>query len=166
MGAGAGGKEEDAMSDPVRPPHYTDLKPEPIEAIEGWGLGFCLGNCLKYIARAGRKSAETELEDLKKARWYLDRAILGLQSETMQPISIPSVSPAQIAALIAELLANKSTVAESADVPGGFRIEGHGIGANAVYANQTLTVTVLHKPFYVSTSEIAAGIRAALGLKP
>ena len=61
-------------SDPVNPDHYRTLKPEPIEAVEGWHLGFNLGNCIKYIARAGRKSPDVII-DLKKARWYLDREI-------------------------------------------------------------------------------------------
>lgn len=46
---------------------------EAIKVIEAWGLGFCLGNTVKYISRAGKKDAL--LQDLKKARWYLDRAI-------------------------------------------------------------------------------------------
>lgn len=59
--------------DPTRPSHYTDLTPEPIEVIEAWGLGFNLGNAVKYIARAGKKG--DALDDLKKAAWYLDREI-------------------------------------------------------------------------------------------
>jgi hypothetical protein len=46
---------------------------EAIKVIEAWGLGFSLGNAVKYIARAGKK--DDRLEDLKKARWYLDREI-------------------------------------------------------------------------------------------
>jgi hypothetical protein len=53
--------------------HYRKVKPEPIEAIEGWGLGFNLGNCIKYIARADHKGSRQA--DLVKARWYLDREI-------------------------------------------------------------------------------------------
>jgi hypothetical protein len=41
--------------------------------IEAWSLGFHLGNAVKYIARAGKKGAA--IEDLKKARWYIDRVI-------------------------------------------------------------------------------------------
>ena len=55
------------------PPHYTFGKIEVITAIEDWGLGYHLGNAIKYIARAGLKGSP--IEDLKKARWYLDRAI-------------------------------------------------------------------------------------------
>lgn len=63
-----------APHDPVNAPaHYTFSGVEPIAAIEAWGLGFCLGNAVKYIARADHKG--NRLEDLKKARWYLDREI-------------------------------------------------------------------------------------------
>jgi len=71
------------MSDNVNhPPHYERLGEfEPIKVIEAWGLGFHLGNAVKYIARAGYKGnelrtwRETEIEDLRKAVWYLQRRI-------------------------------------------------------------------------------------------
>lgn len=54
---------------------------EVILVIEAWGLdkNFCLGNTVKYIGRAGKKSAEKLLEDLKKAKWYLDREIAKME---------------------------------------------------------------------------------------
>lgn len=56
------------------PSHYVEGRSiEPIEVIEDWGLGFQLGNALKYIARSGRKG--DEVQDLRKAIWYLDRRI-------------------------------------------------------------------------------------------
>ena len=62
------------MSDLIdRPPHYTFSRIEVIDAIEAWGLGFHLGNVVKYVARSAHKG--DRLNDLKKARWYLDRAI-------------------------------------------------------------------------------------------
>ncbi len=67
-----------AEREPVdHPAHYggKDNPYEAIKVIEAWKLGFCLGNTVKYIARAGKKSAQTELEDMEKARWYLDRQI-------------------------------------------------------------------------------------------
>jgi hypothetical protein len=70
--------------DPVsHPAHYTFGKIEVIEVIEdwGWGLPFCLGNAVKYIARAGRKDPAKLVQDLEKARWYLDRAISALKKE-------------------------------------------------------------------------------------
>lgn len=71
-----------ADKDAIRPTHYTSLRPEPIEVIESWGLGFHLGNAVKYIARAGKK--HNALEDLKKARWYLDRIITLMQPKQKQ----------------------------------------------------------------------------------
>jgi hypothetical protein len=61
------------------PPHYTFGKIEPIDVIEDWQLGFCTGNALKYIARAKHKGSE--IIDLEKARWYLDREIARLKSQ-------------------------------------------------------------------------------------
>ena len=55
------------------PPHYTFGKLEVIDVIEDWDLGLHTGNAVKYIARAGKKG--DALEDLRKARWYLDREI-------------------------------------------------------------------------------------------
>lgn len=64
------------MNDSVdHPSHYTKGGIEAIDVIEAWELGFCLGNTVKYIARAGRKDSETLVQDLEKARWYLDREI-------------------------------------------------------------------------------------------
>lgn len=68
------------MSDPVNhPAHYggADNPYEAIKVIEAWGLGFCLGNTIKYISCAGKKDAL--LQDLRKARWYLDREIINLE---------------------------------------------------------------------------------------
>lgn len=59
----------------VRPSHTTPdhyrLNPEPIAVIKAWDLGFCLGNVLKYIARAGHKAGESRDKDLHKAMEYL-----------------------------------------------------------------------------------------------
>ena len=55
--------------------HYNQGKIEVIEAIEDWNLGFNLGNCVKYIARSGKKDVSKTLEDLKKAQYYLNREI-------------------------------------------------------------------------------------------
>lgn len=58
------------------PSHYTRGKIEVIDFIEDQQLPYHLGNVIKYIARAGYKG--DKLEDLKKARWYLDRYIKGV----------------------------------------------------------------------------------------
>lgn len=63
------------------PQHYADTKIEVIEYIEDKNLGFCLGNAVKYISRAGRKGSaamdqkEKTIQDLEKAIWYLNRRI-------------------------------------------------------------------------------------------
>lgn len=62
--------------DPVNhPAHYTDGGIETIDFIEAKRLGYHLGNVIKYICRAGKKGTNMGLQDLQKARWYLDRAI-------------------------------------------------------------------------------------------
>lgn len=57
------------------PAHYggADNPYEHIKVVEAWGLGYNLGNCTKYIARAGKKG--DRMEDLLKAAFYLNREI-------------------------------------------------------------------------------------------
>lgn len=70
------------MNDAVNhPAHYTDGKIEVIDFIEDKKLGFCLGNAVKYISRAGKKDPEKEIEDLEKAVWYIQRQIRNLKDE-------------------------------------------------------------------------------------
>lgn len=57
------------------PAHYTSGSIETIEVIEDWGLGYHLGNAVKYISRAGKKDPDKKVEDLRKAVWYLEREI-------------------------------------------------------------------------------------------
>lgn len=58
------------------PNHYQSEIIEAIDVIEAFGLGFNLGNVVKYVLRAGKKGDRRE--DLEKAKWYLDREINGL----------------------------------------------------------------------------------------
>lgn len=68
------------MSAINHPSHYRkDSGIEAIDVIEAWGLGFSLGNVIKYISRAGKKSPELLIEDLEKSRWYLEREIAKLK---------------------------------------------------------------------------------------
>lgn len=70
------------MSEQINHPKYYgggDNPYEAIKVIEAWELGFNLGNALKYISRAGKKDADTTIQDLEKARWYLDREIQKLK---------------------------------------------------------------------------------------
>jgi len=69
------------MPDAVNhPKHYNFGTIEVIDVIEDWGLGFQLGNAIKYIARAPHKG--TELQDLEKAAWYLQRQISRLKPKS------------------------------------------------------------------------------------
>lgn len=72
------------MTDNVNhPAHYGGKENlyEAIKVIEAWELGFCLGNAVKYIARAGKKDPAKRIEDLQKAAWYINREIEGLQGK-------------------------------------------------------------------------------------
>jgi hypothetical protein len=70
-GKGLEGQVSDSVNHPA---HYTAYKGvEVIDLTEQ--MNFNKGNAVKYICRAGLKSPETELEDLNKARWYIDREI-------------------------------------------------------------------------------------------
>ena len=73
------------MKDKTNPNHYfTSTGVELIEITED--MNFCLGNCMKYIFRAGKKIGESKLDDLEKALWYLQREIdKGEQHEQEQP---------------------------------------------------------------------------------
>ena len=55
------------------PQHYSAHGIEPIDYIESHNFNFNLGNVIKYVSRAPFKG--TEAEDLKKAKWYLEREI-------------------------------------------------------------------------------------------
>jgi hypothetical protein len=61
------------------PKHYggKDNPYEAIKIIEAWGMGFCLGNAVKYIIRAPFKG--DTINDLKKAIWYIERHIASLE---------------------------------------------------------------------------------------
>ena len=76
---GPGELIENEMVD--HPNHYggEDNTYEAIKVIEAWGLGFNLGNTIKYVSRAEKKS--DTLEDLEKASWYINREIKKLKNE-------------------------------------------------------------------------------------
>jgi hypothetical protein len=86
----------DSTVDPTAPPYYNGN--DVMQVIERYNLGFCLGNAIKYILRAGKKvdserlnrTPQVErddlirqftLEDLKKALWYLQREIQQVESK-------------------------------------------------------------------------------------
>ena len=77
------------------PGHYRDGGIEVIDYIEAKGFGYHLGNVVKYVSRAGKKGVGKGLEDLQKARWYLDREIKRMEDEAgktvMENDSVTSV---------------------------------------------------------------------------
>lgn len=81
-----GPRRKSPSENPVPPPvpddvnhpkHYTTGRFEVIDVIADWKLGFNEGNVVKYVARAKHKG--NEIQDLKKARFYLDYAIKRLE---------------------------------------------------------------------------------------
>lgn len=72
------------MSDPINhPAHYTS-HPSGVECIAiTEHMSFCRGNAIKYLWRAGEKG--DALEDLRKARWYVDREIARLEGAAPDP---------------------------------------------------------------------------------
>lgn len=76
------------MNDNVsHPAHYTSGRIEVIDFIDDKELSFCLGNVVKYVARAGKKKSAAmsdrakQIEDLRKACWYLTHEIERLEAE-------------------------------------------------------------------------------------
>lgn len=84
------------INDPVtHPSHYTSGKIEVIDFITDQNFDFCLGNVVKYISRAGKKEGDKSknqtiedktIEDLKKARFYLDYKIKMLEQSRSDKI--------------------------------------------------------------------------------
>ena len=70
-------RERSENSDSVsHPAHYANGWSNSAEVIDlTEHLSFCAGNVVKYVCRAGRKDPDKHVEDLEKARWYLDREI-------------------------------------------------------------------------------------------
>ena len=74
------------MSDKINhPKHYTAGNIEVYDFIEAWNLDFACGNVIKYVARAPYKG--THLEDLKKAKWYLEKAIERQEARIAQDVA-------------------------------------------------------------------------------
>ena len=83
-----GDSEEEITSHVNSPKHYNKGKIEVIEYIEDQDLGFCLGNAIKYISRAGSKQdfegqdqITKTVEDLRKAIWYIERRIMEIEKD-------------------------------------------------------------------------------------
>ena len=71
--------ESDMIS---HPPHYCFSKYEPVKVIQDWKLDFCLGNVIKYVARAGKKEDNSTINDLEKAKRYIELEIENLKGDS------------------------------------------------------------------------------------
>ena len=72
---------EEVNKNVSHPSHYNQGI-EAIDIIESWDLNFSLGNAIKYILRSPYKGKQ--IEDLEKARWYIDREINRLKDEMVK----------------------------------------------------------------------------------
>ena len=73
-------KRKRKRKNPINPAHYRAYGKtyEPIKVIEAWSLPYNLGSMLKYIARYRLKheDKQNQLNDLRKAKWFLEREIM------------------------------------------------------------------------------------------
>lgn len=67
--------QKDSEKNIEHPNHYRPGTYEAINVINAWKLNFSLGNAVKYICRAGHKDPNKEIEDLKKALFYIQSEI-------------------------------------------------------------------------------------------
>lgn len=74
-------EQKEMVNHPVHYQFGENNEYEAIKVIDAWQLGFSLGNTVKYISRAGKKNPDKELEDLKKAKWYLDHHIKTVENK-------------------------------------------------------------------------------------
>lgn len=81
-------KNKEMVNHPI---HYggADNPYEAIKVIEAWEADFNIGTTLRYLCRCGKKTIggsaeEMRLEDLKKARWYLDREIQNIEKSLVK----------------------------------------------------------------------------------
>tara|TARA_B100002019_G_C21253481_1_gene592520 strand:- start:85 stop:441 length:357 start_codon:yes stop_codon:yes gene_type:complete len=91
-------KQIKSLSNVNHPIHYggKDNPCETIKVIESLGIlsGFCIGNAIKYLMRAGKKDQHKTIEDLEKAIWYIDYFINDLKSKNDKEQVILEEDPA------------------------------------------------------------------------
>lgn len=79
---------DESTVDIRKPKYYTRGKIEVWDFIIDQGLGFVLGNAVKYICRAGHKDPKKHIEDLEKAKVYIDKEITELKKEAAHAPSV------------------------------------------------------------------------------
>jgi Protein of unknwon function (DUF3310) len=112
--------------DNIRPDHYGG-EVDPFEArkvIRAWGLGFNLGNVLKYIQRAERK--DTPLSNLLKARTYLDFEIGDRKLlEENRPGWVKTIGEDEVAFGVKMLIERLQTLGFTGNIELGVKEPGH-----------------------------------------
>jgi len=120
------------------PAHYGGDTPyEAIKVIEAWELGFGLGNAVKYIARAEHKG--NQLEDLRKAAWYLQHEIERLGGQPACTHAWEELNPGQWVCkeCLDEVDLTRSpdwTPPDAARCPYAIRNDAEAIGGQCVYS--------------------------------
>lgn len=69
------------------PSHYNPGQFEVIKIIRAYNLNFSKGNAIKYLLRAGKKPNQSQIQDLRKAIWYIEdeiKALEGLKAQEDQ----------------------------------------------------------------------------------
>ena len=98
------------MDDPINPAHYVGANGmQVVDIVDAYDLDFYAGNTGKYLCRAGRKPGASRLEDLRKARWYIDRLVQLAEAEGeterppegARPWSRPPAQPSAAATTVA-----------------------------------------------------------------
>jgi len=94
----------------MRPEYYggEDNTYEVIKVIRAWGLGFELGNCAKYIKRAGKKDKSKAIEDLQKAKTYIGMEIQRLQDDVISFSDLGGSEPKSYPNLVEKQTSNKA----------------------------------------------------------
>lgn len=78
------GDKKEGNNQISHPPHYCFGEYEPKDVIYDWKLNFNCGCVIKYLARAGRKEGNSKLQDLLKAKQYIEFEIEEVENECVR----------------------------------------------------------------------------------
>ena len=113
------------MSASINPDHYKAY--DGIEVIQlTEQLNFCRGNAVKYIARAGLKDPLKEVEDLEKAKWYIERELARLEAKNKKR---RAEAKEQVARAVERLKGARKDPANGGYIGGGYASGGYASGA-------------------------------------
>ena len=134
---------EKKVSESINPSYYRQ-RVEVIDFVESYSLNFHRGNAVKYIARAGKKDPGKEVEDLRKAVWYLNREITRLTGENPN------------AALISEVIEEVERAVDKARLDNEFdNTEGKWFIVEGDFlADLNDEIDVVRRKYKVKTTEI------------